>query len=129
MLLADVRDGLAGALSAGLPGVNVYRLPADNVTAPAVVVAGFSVTEIATGVFTRSVEIFAAVSHRNVSLMDDLDAIVDPESAVSIVGVLMADPSLGGVVASLRLETIGEYRELEIAGTSYYAATVRFEVI
>ena len=127
-MLADVRDGLAGALSAGLPGVNVYRLPADNVTAPAVMIAGFSVTEIATGVFTRSVEIFAAVSHRNVSLLDDLDAIVDPESADSIIGVLMADPSLGGV-ASLRLETIGEYRELEIAGTSYYAATVRFEVI
>ena len=129
MSLAQVRDGLADTLAAGLSGVNVYRIPPENITAPAVIVSGFSITPIATGVNTVSVELYAAVSKRNTSVMDDLDVLVDPESAGSIIGLLDADPSLGGNVNSVRLESIGEYRELEVAGVGYYAATVRYEVI
>jgi hypothetical protein len=128
--LAEVRTAIADTLSARLPGVNAYRLPVDNPSAPCAIVAG-RVTNPDTmdGSVTDVWDVYVAVSHRNVDQVDDLDALTDQTGDGSAVAALRADPSLGGVVMAAVVTTVGDYRELTMGDVSYYAATVTVEVM
>ena len=130
--IADVRDGLVEVLTNGLsPDVNVYRLPADNVDVPAVIVAGITgrpETFDAAG-RTLTVDLYVVVSHRNLDEVDVLDRLVDESQADSVPAVIHADMTLGDRDASAKVTGFGEYREMEIGGIGFYAATVNVEVL
>jgi hypothetical protein len=128
--LADVRSAIADTLSASLPGINCYRLPVDNPSAPCLIVAGrATIPQTIDGMVVDTFDVYAAVSHRNSDLIDDLDALTDAAGADSAVAALGADPSLGGVVFSSVVVSVGEYRELVMGDTSYYAATITVEIM
>ena len=128
--LADVRTAIATTVGAALPGINVYRLPVDNPTAPCVIVAGRSTTPTTLdGIVTDTFDVYVAVSHRNTDIIDDLDALTDAAGTGSAVTALAADHTLGGVVFSSEVTSVGQYRELTMGDVSYYAATITLEVI
>ena len=124
--LGDLRDALVTTLTDALDGWNVYRLPPDNIDAPAVAVAGFQVdagtfADTATQV---AIDIVVMVSHRHVDQIDQLDELLSPSGNPSIWRALDDDPDLGGKVAYCVVRGIGDYRELAVADVPYYAATV-----
>jgi hypothetical protein len=129
--LGDIRTALADQLSAALPGVNCYRIPVDSISPPALIVAGFRSDDTATmdGHQHWSVDIFAAVSRRNVDFIDDLDEMVSNEGDRSAWAALDADPTLGGVVAWSNVISVGSYDEISLADVAYYAATISVEVM
>jgi hypothetical protein len=122
----QLRDALADALHS-VSGVHVYRVPPDNIQSPAVIVGGFD-WEADTFVEGRKVNVnlWVATSRRNAAFIDALDHLCDPDDGVA--EALNDDPTLGGAVDSVRVVSVGDYRDLEIAGTGYYAATIRCEV-
>lgn len=127
--LTDVRDGLVEALSNGLPGVNVYRTPSDDITAPAVIIAGFTIDPATFGAGGLvGVDLYAAVSRRNEAEIDTLDALVTPDGDSSAWAAINADPSLGDRVSYCVVTNVGDYREIVIGETGYYSATLRLEV-
>lgn len=127
--LSDVRDGIAETVRNGTTGVEVYRLPAPNVDVPAVVVGGFTFNEAALGGVQRvSVDVFVVVSGRHTDLIDDLDALVDPNVSGSVVDAIADDPTLGGRAVDARVLSVGEYRPEDNGDTAAYAATLKVEV-
>jgi hypothetical protein len=127
--LAQVRDGLVEVLTDALPGVNIYRLPAESVTPPAVIVAGMTGTPIDTdGGRQVEVDLYAVVNRANADSVDELDAMLDESGADSIPTAINSDLSLGARALSATVVGFGEYREMEVAGTAYYAATATVRV-
>jgi hypothetical protein len=127
--LGELRDALAGTLSDALPGVNVYRTPADDVQSPALIVAGFDLEPVAFGSVAKvGVDLFAAVSRRHIDQMDQLDELVSPTGPGSAWAAISADPDLSGAVSYCQVVSVGEYRELTFGDAGYYAATIRLEV-
>lgn len=128
--LADVRDGITEVLANTLPGVQVNRLPVDNVNPPAVIVAGMQLAPDSFGDgYQVTVDLYVVVSRRNVDSVDDLDRMLDPGLSDSIPSAIHSDQNLGDRVMSAKVAAIGEYREMEVNGTKFYAATVTVEVL
>lgn len=128
--LAEVRDGLVEVLTDALPDVTVHRLPADNADVPAVIVAGFQGQSSVMGTGqTLTVELYVVVSRRTLDEVDTLDRLLDESQADSVPAAIHADHTLGGRVLSARVANFGEYREMEVAGVGFYAATVTVEVL
>ena len=120
---ARLRDVLVDHLE-DLPRLNVYGLPVAEVSTPAVVVAGIDMTEIATGAWETTVEVWVVVSRRHIDQMTALDALLDPEGDGSVLD------KINGIVAdglSFAVAGVGDYREI---GTepAYWAATVTVKV-
>ncbi len=129
---ADVLDGIETALSAGCPGVNVYRVPPQDVVAPAVMLTGFTFEphlHFGDGARRFDVELTVAVSGRNVHAFNDLLALMDPANSRSVQAALEDDPTLGGRVSDLRMSTTGDLRELTVGESGFWAMTAQFEVI
>lgn len=129
--LAEVRDGLVEVLSSGLPSdVNVERLPTDNTDAPAVIIAGIQGQPMVMGSGQiLTVDLYVVVSRRQLDEVDTLDQLVDESQSDSVPAVIHADPTLGDRGVSARVVNFGEYREMEVAGVPFYAATVVVEVL
>ena len=128
--LSDVRTAITDQLAEALPHFQVYRAPVDSITAPALIVAGFTSDEDATldGNQQWTVEVFAAVSRRHIDEMDVLDEVVSRSGDGSAWVALDADPTLGGVVDWLNVAGVGSYRELQYGDVGYFAVTLRVEV-
>lgn len=129
---ADVLDGIETALSAGCPGVNVYRVPPQDVVAPAVLLTGFTFEPhviMGPGARRFTVELTVAVSGRATNAFNDLLDLMDPSNSRSVQAALEDDPTLGGRVSDLRMQTTGDLRELNVGETGYWAMTAQFEVI
>jgi hypothetical protein len=123
--LGDLRTALVDTLADQLSGWNVYRLPPDNITAPAVAVAGFTVDPgTFDGIAQVAVDLLVMVSHRHVDQLDLLDEVLSPDGTPSLWTVLEQDPTLGDVVGHCVIRGVGDYRELMVADVPYYAATV-----
>ncbi len=122
----EIRDVIALALSR-VPGVNIYRFPPEDIAAPAVFVAGFTIRPLTfDGHRETSVDLTVMVSHRHVDQLTFLDAMLDSEGSSSIVAAIDAAASPD---VNLRVNTIGNYRELTIADVGYYAADITVEVL
>lgn len=124
--LGDLRDAIVATLTNSLDGWNVYRLPPENIDAPAVAVAGFQVDPGTFGdaVGQVSVDVLVMVSHRHVDQIDQLDEVLSPNGDPSIWRAFDDDPSLGGAVGFCSVRGVGDYRELAVGDVPYYAATV-----
>lgn len=127
---AEIRAALTHTLTAVFDGSwNVESRPPDSVQPSTLVVGSIDWEDAATdGSRTVTVPVWVVVSRRHPSFIDDLDVVTDPNEAESVPAAIDADPTLGGVVASARVESAGDYRDLEIAGTDYYGATLNVEV-
>jgi hypothetical protein len=129
---AEVLDGIETALSAGCPGVKVYRVPPMDVVAPAVLLTGFTFEPhlmMGPGARRFTVELTVAVSGRATNAFNDLLDLMDPSNSRSVQAALEDDPTLGGVVSDLRMQTTGDLRELNVGETGFWAMTAQFEVI
>lgn len=129
--LGDLRDALVTTLTDALDGWNVYRLPPENIDAPAVMVMGFDIGE---GTFSDTansvtVELLVAVSHRHIDQIDQLDELLSPNGDPSIWRTLDDDPDLGGKVGYCVVRSVGEYRQLLVADVGYYGATVQLSAM
>jgi len=128
---AEVLEGIETALSAGCPGVKVYRVPPMEVVAPAVLVTGFSFEpHIQFGATARkfSVELTVVVSARQVQLFDDLLRLVEPSDSRSVQTALEADRTLGGRVSDTIVTSVEGLRELTVGESGYWAITLGVEV-
>ena len=128
---ADVLDGIVDMLTAGCPGVNIYRVPPQVLTAPAVMVSGFSFDphQILAGASRRfSVELTATVSGRHVDEFDRLLALVEPSDVRSVQAAIEDDPTLGDRVSSATVTSVGQLRELTVGETPFWAMTLEVEV-
>jgi hypothetical protein len=113
-LAKTIRQGLAGTAAKGF---NWYPRPIDNPRPPYGIVQAaanryivFHETFAGRGVKVVNLRIDLASAARTEDAMSILDELVSytPTSSASIVNVLAADPTLGGVVSSLALgEAIG----------------------
>jgi hypothetical protein len=126
--LADIRTALVDAIQAAMPTVQVYRLPPDTISVPAVILSGFTAdpTDMSGGCMS-TMDVSVAVSRRHVDQIDVLDAAVDPGASDSVWAAIAADPSLGGICSCV-VSGMGDYRELVLNDVGYYAATLRLEV-
>lgn len=128
---SDVLNGIVDMLTAGCPGVNVYRVPPQQAAAPAVMVSGFSFDPhgvLAGGSRKFSVELTVAVSGRHVDEFDRLLGLVEPSDARSIQAALEDDPTLGDRVSSTAVTAVGQLRELTVGETPFWAMTMDLEV-
>lgn len=127
---ADVLEGIETALSAGCPGVNVYRLPPAEVVAPAVLLTGFSFDPHADLGGTRKfeVELTVVVSARSTAQFDELMRLVEPSDSRSVQTALEADGTLDGRVSDLRITQVDGLRELTVGETGFWAITLGVEV-
>jgi hypothetical protein len=127
----DVLDGVVDMLTAGCPGVNVYKTPPQQVSAPAVMVSGFSFEPhtVLVGASRKfSVELTVAVSGRHVDEFDRLLGLVDPGDARSIQAALEDDSTLGNRVSSTAVTAVGQLRELTVGEVPFWAMTIDLEV-
>ncbi|NBW09906.1 MAG: hypothetical protein EBR82_17960 [Caulobacteraceae bacterium] len=123
--LGALRDAIVDTLEQALPGWNIYRLPPDNVTAPAIAVAGFTVDPgTFDGIGQVAVDVLVMVSRRHVDQVDLLDDLLSPDGNPSLWATFDTDPSLGGAVGHCVIRGVGDYREFTVADVPYYAATV-----
>jgi hypothetical protein len=128
---AEVLEGIQTALSAGCPGLKVYRVPPQDVVAPAVLVTGFSFEpHIQFGADARKfdVELTVVVSARQVQFFDELLRLVEPSDSRSVQTALEADGTLGGRVSDVRCSSVDGLRELTIGESGYWAMTIGVEV-
>jgi hypothetical protein len=126
----EVLEGIVDMLGAGCPGVNVYKVPPQQVAAPAVMVSGFSFDPHGTLGSSRkfSVELTVAVSGRHVDEFDRLLGLVDPGDSRSIQAALEDDITLGDRVSSSTVIAVGQLRELTVGEVPFWAMTVELEV-
>jgi len=128
---AEVLEGIETALSAGCPGVKVYRVPPMEVVAPAVLLTGFSFDpHVQFGADARkfSVELTVIVSARQVQLFDELLRLIEPSDTRSVQTALEADNTLGGRVSDVIVGTVDGLRELTVGESGYWAITLGVEV-
>lgn len=129
---ADVLDGIETAISAGCPGLKVYRVPPMEVAAPAVLVTGFTFEphySFGAGARRFEVELTVVVSARNVAFFNDLLQLVEPSDSRSVQTAVESDPTLGGRVSSTSVIRADGLRELAIGETGYWAMTLVVEVL
>ena len=129
---AEVLDGIETALSAGCPGVKVYRVPPQEVVAPAVLLTGFTFEPhliFGPGARRFNIELTVVVSSRSVNGFNDLLDLMDPSNSRSVQAAIENDPTLDGRVSDLRMATTGDLRELTVGETGYWAMTAQFEVM
>lgn len=129
---ADVLEGIETAISAGCPGLKVYRVPPMEVVAPAVLVTGFTFEpHYQFGATARrfEVELTVVVSARNVDLFNELLRLVEPSDSRSVQTAVESDPTLGGRVSSTSVTRADGLRELSIGETGYWAMTLVVEVL
>lgn len=126
----EVREAVADALSSEFGSAwNVESRPPDSVSARSLIVGSIDwQDQTMDGGRVSTIPVWVVVSRKNPAFIDDLDEVCDPGEMTSVSAAIDADPTLGGVVASCRVESAGNYRDLEIAGTDYYGATVVLEV-
>jgi hypothetical protein len=128
--LGEVRTALAAQIADALPWLNVYRLPADSISAPAVIIGGLTIDLLtADGNMQIGVDIHCAVSRRNVDEVDTLDRLAHPNDDQSVWAVLEADPTLGGVVNDCLVTRVDHYREAQYGDIGYYASTISTTVL
>jgi hypothetical protein len=107
-------------------GVNVYEYPPDTIQSPAVIVAGIDWQwDVMGDTRVVTLPLYLAVSRRNTNYLAELDRMTDPLGPV--VAAFDADPE-DADVASWNVTSVGQYRDISIADTDYYAATVTLEV-
>lgn len=127
--LSDVRDGLAATIQ-DATGVTCHRVPVDDIDPPSFIVAGLQLTpSTLEGGAVVTAEVYAAVARIDYSFIDDLDAMVAPTGDRSAWAAIADDPTLGGLVGSAVVLSVGEYRELVMGDVGYYAATLSIEVL
>lgn len=130
--IADVLAGIAEVLEAGLDDqVSVHRLPPPQVNPPAVMTSSIETHPHADtdGASRFEVDVAVVVSRRDDDFLDDLLTLVEPTGEKTVPSVLEAHPTLGGRVADLEVTQIGSLREVDIAGSAYWAASVELEVL
>ena len=126
--LTEVREALAGTLAAAIPDVNFEARPVDTVSVPAGIVQGFAQTDSDFGGHrTVTTSVLVLVSRGNVDQIDVLDELVD-QGAGSILTVLDADSTLGGVVGYCVWKATGDYGDYELGGVLYDGTVVTLEV-
>ena len=128
---AEVLEGIETALSAGCPGVKVYRVPPMEVVAPAVLLTGFTFEpHIQFGATARkfSVELTAVVSARQVQFFDELLRLVEPSDTRSIQTALEADRTLGDRVSDVIVTSVEGLREITVGESGFWAITLGVEV-
>lgn len=105
--------------------VTVYKTPPDTITAPAIILGGlnYSETSMSAG-RTVTMPLYVAVSRKNTALIEALDELVDPGGP--IFAVFEDEPP--DPLESWVIKSVGDYRDIVIADTNYYAATVNVEV-
>jgi len=127
----DVLEGIETVVSAGCPGVKVYRVPPMEVVAPAVLVTGFTFDpHVQFGADARkfTVELTVVVSARQVQLFDELLRLVEPSDSRSVQAALETDHTLGGRVSDLIVGAVDSLRELTVGETGVWAITLGVEV-
>ena len=128
---AEVLEGIETALSAGCPGVKVYRVPPMEVVAPAVLLTGLTFEpHIQFGADARKfgVELTVVVSARQVQFFDELLRLVEPSDTRSVQTALEADRTLGGRVSDVIVTSVEGLRELTVGESGYWAITLGVEV-
>jgi hypothetical protein len=125
--LGEVRAALASTLEDAMPGVNIYAFPVDEISAPAIMVAGFRIDPGTLGDITLrfEAELYLIASHRHIDQLQLLDEMASPAGSRSVWSAIDSDPSLGEVVGHATVETIEDYRQMVVAEVGYYAATAR----
>lgn len=126
---AELRVALAGALEDYFgPGVIVHAVPPDAITGTSLVIGGIDwEDQTMGGGRLGTVPLWVVVSRRNTRFVEELDRLTDYDEGVP--AALDEDPSLGGVVSSVRVVSAGDYRDLVVGDVSHYAATVNLEVM
>lgn len=118
----QVRQAAFAAL-ADLPAVNRYMWPPDSVQAPAVIVAGIEFNRSTfDGNRTVEVGVQVLVSKSDASQLRQLDELLDPSGAGSVIAALEDVTDANGV--SLAWREVTGYGEVEWGGVAYYGATV-----
>jgi len=128
----QVLDAVTQMLNEQTNGLNVYRVPPTNVDAPAVMVTGLDYApHLVYGDTARKIdiELTVAVSARNTDLFDDLMDLMDPTVQGSVVAAVENDATLDGAVGSCMVTQVGSIRELTVAETSLWAATINLEIM
>lgn len=128
--LRQVRAALAETLAGEFEGTwNIEERPPGSLVPGSLIIAGFETEDqMLGGPRVSKVDVWAIVSAKDDSFMDLLDQVLDAEESSSIPAVVNADPTLGSVVDSCRIESVGSYGEREWAGVKYLGATARLEV-
>jgi hypothetical protein len=129
--LGEVRAALASVLEDALPAWNIYRLPPDDVQAPAIILGGFQVDVATFGDTTArvSADLQLVVSRRHVDQVHALDDLLSPTSDQSLFALFNDDPTLGERIGYCSVSGAGDYRELVVADVGYYAATITLSVM
>lgn len=124
----QIRTAVATALHNQLgSGWHVYPTPPDNINAPAVILGGINwQPHTQGGGRVVTIPAYVAVSRRHTDFLADLDDALDEDGP--ILTAFDADPTLDDVVDSAQVTSVGNYRDMAIADTDYYAATVNVEV-
>lgn len=128
--LSQLRTALASQLAAQLgSSIKVEKVPPDTVTGTTVVIGGMDTPEDAVfeGDRTTTVPVWVVVARKQPDFIEKLDDLCDTGSG-GVPAAIYADPTLGGVVDSAAVKSIGDYRDMVIADVSHYAATVMVEV-
>lgn len=131
MNLADIRQALYDRLSF-LEDTEVYRTPVDNPTAPGLmidtVVSGG--TEAVFGGARAPVFplILMLPSQDPESAYDLFDQYLSSEGSLSIEALLYDEPTLGGVVGSVRIVEFGPVDPKRAIGIDYLAVEIMVEV-
>ena len=122
---AEIRDVIASACRS-IDGLNVYLYPQDNISAPAVMVAGFTmVTTTYAGNRQTTADVIVAVSKRNVDQLAHLDELLEPSGPMSITAAI--DGATTDTI-SLFVSRIGDYSDYVIADVAHYGAVITVEV-
>lgn len=126
---AELRAALAGALEDYFgPSMIVHAVPPDAITGTSLVIGGIDwEDQTMGGGRLGTVPLWVVVSRRNTRFVEELDRLTDYDEGVP--AALDEDPSLGGVVSSVRVVSAGDYRDLVVGDVSHYAATVNLEVM
>ena len=120
--IAGIRDQLQTRL-ATVSGLRAYDVATGAERLPAAIVFPFTTERLTAGGLYRylfTVEVYAGLSRGLQRAQDQLDGFADPEATNSIEAAIEGDRTLGGTVASVRVDGLqaGSYGFAELNGTS-----------
>lgn len=131
--IASIRAGLAAAI-ATVPGIQAEAYVRDIANVPVAMVGGPDPIEYDKTYgrghddMTFPIILFSSrVS--DVDSQTTIDAYLDPFGASSLKQAIEADPTLGGVVEDLRVESTREYGPQEVNGVTYLGAVLIVSVM
>lgn len=112
--LAQIREGLAANLEAGVADVQVSAYLLSRTTAPSLQVSGPQEVDFdeafGRGLDRWTLTVWAlAGAATDKGAQKRLDAMIDPSGAGSVKAAVEADTTLGGIVDDLRVETCSGY--------------------